>query len=201
MPVEGVPDLLKNVGVRDEVDAWMRTAFGFSPGNVLVPNRILLPYIQPVAEVFRPRFRFLTFKDPPVNQAMVITPDPGVRWEIVSLHFQLATVVAVANRAVHVQITSPVLEVFRGGANIDQAASLTFDYFVSPMGIIGSLVTQAGTFPRAFHIPIPPGLALFGKNPRAQPPDDQGQLSVSGANLQAGDGFSGFRMVVAEWAL
>src|SRR5207245_1590453 len=125
---------------------WIANALQTVAGKV--PNRLLLPQIQPVLEVFRPIVRFIDVKDPlaGADYPVLKVPD-GVQWEVLSVSCQLVTSAAVANRVVAllftgVDDTSPAgIPFFATGGNFSQVASQTVQYHAAAVGMIGGAIS------------------------------------------------------------
>lgn len=166
--------LLEQLISFDAPPKWLLRHFGLKTNQL--PNRIRLPHVQPVTELYHPRLTVITYTGATPGGFTIQLPDiEGVEWELLCMEFKLTTNVVAGNRIVTVQdLTSGYIAC----ANKTHAASIACEYSFAPTGVIGetSSTPGAGGINHAL-IPSPVGLRLPSK----------GSLLVSVSAFDAGD--------------
>ncbi len=143
------------------VTAWMRDTFGLLDSDV--PSKLLFPGVQPVAEIYRPRYRIIKMKDDTAANTPRLFVTQGFEWELLSFCMVLTTNATVSNRDLEVvffqQIDSGQSNIFyRAKSNFFQVASQSAGYLLAPHGI------ATAAFPpnvaSVIYLPTPIGFVL-----------------------------------------
>lgn len=175
VPEPALPDLSTEPGattaapsILKTICGWMVDTFGLLTSEV--PGQLLLPGIQPVAEVYRPRTRMVLIPNATgaaglnTPSATSISTPIGYEWELLSLVCNFVTDATVANRDVQFLVlerppggfgTSDAA--YRARGNFVQPASTTFFYVVAPHGCVGAV---AAIVQPCVYIPVPIGYTL-----------------------------------------